>query len=70
MGKVQDLILGSNQSHLYSYAIPNQHVPGLTVVHREEVGNPSDYFEKTFGEYEQGFESNGGTFTILNYLGI
>ena len=32
----------------------------VTVVHREEVGNPPDYFQKTFAEYEQGFQSNGG----------
>ena len=34
--------------------------PGeVLVLVRKEVGNPVDYFEKTFAEYKEGFSSNG-----------
>ena len=26
---------------------------------RKEVGNPADYFDKTFAEYQEGFSANG-----------
>ena len=26
---------------------------------RKEVGNPDDYFDKTWAEYERGFSANG-----------
>ena len=26
---------------------------------RKEVGNPADYFDKTFAEYQKGFSANG-----------
>ena len=29
------------------------------IVHRQERGNPRDYFEKTFREYQGGFQQNG-----------
>ena len=35
----------------------------IVMIRRKEVGNPVDYFDKTFAEYQQGFEANG---EILN----
>merc|ERR1719234_983551 len=35
---------------------------------RQEVGNPVDYFDKTFAEYQQGFEANGESWIGLNTL--
>ena len=26
---------------------------------RKEVGNPADYFDKTYAEYQEGFSANG-----------
>ena len=26
---------------------------------RKEVGNPADFFDKTFAEYQEGFSANG-----------
>ena len=31
----------------------------IVMLHRKEAGNPVDYFDKTFAEYQEGFESNG-----------
>ena len=34
--------------------------PGpIKVLVRKEVGNPADYFDKTFAEYQEGFSANG-----------
>ena len=34
--------------------------PGpVKVLVRKEVGNPADYFDKTFAEYQEGFSANG-----------
>ena len=34
--------------------------PGpVKVLVRKEVGNPADYFDKTFAEYKEGFSANG-----------
>ena len=39
---------------------PPPPVPGqVLVLVRKEVSNPADYFDKTFAEYEEGFESKG-----------
>ena len=39
---------------------PPPSLPGqVLVLVRKEVGNPVDYFEKTFAEYKEGFSSNG-----------
>ena len=34
------------------------------MLHREERGNPYDYFEKTFREYQDGFERNGAEILV------
>ena len=31
----------------------------MVILHREDVGNPVDFFAKTFPEYKAGFEANG-----------
>ena len=31
----------------------------VVMLRRKQVGNPADYFDKTFAEYQQGFEANG-----------
>ena len=31
----------------------------VKVLVRKEVGNPADYFDKTFAEYQKGFSANG-----------
>ena len=31
----------------------------VKILVRKEVGNPADYFDKTFAEYQEGFSSNG-----------
>ena len=31
----------------------------VKVLVRKEVGNPADYFDKTFAEYQAGFSANG-----------
>ena len=36
------------------------------MLHREERGNPYNYFEKTFREYQNGFERNGMFFAVQN----
>ena len=34
--------------------------PGqVQVLVRKEAGNPADYFDKTFAEYQKGFSANG-----------
>ena len=34
--------------------------PGqVQVLVRKEAGNPADYFDKTFAEYQEGFSANG-----------
>ena len=36
------------------------HRPGeVAILVRKRGGNPVDYFDKTFAEYEEGFESKG-----------
>ena len=41
--------------------LKNPHFTGIkhVMLRRKEAGNPVDYFEKTFAEYQQGFEANG-----------
>ena len=36
------------------------------IIHRENRGNPSGYFQKTFKEYQDGFEANGELTTRKN----
>ena len=36
-------------------ALHTEHV----MLRRKDVGNPINFFEKTFAEYQQGFEANG-----------
>ena len=38
--------------------IDTHHGP-VKVLVRKEVGNPADYFDKTFAEYQAGFSANG-----------
>ena len=39
----------------------------VVMLHRENVGNRLNFFDKTFAEYEEGFEANGKLFkTLLN----
>ena len=34
--------------------------PGVEeMVRRKQSGNPEDYFDKTFAEYQEGFSANG-----------
>ena len=39
-----------------SIALPG---PDVVMLNRKEVGNLVDYFDKTFAEYKEGFESKG-----------
>ena len=32
----------------------------VVMLRRKEVGNPIDFFDKTFADYKAGFEANGG----------
>ena len=34
-------------------------VSGETVLVRKNVGNPNDFFDKTWREYKEGFSANG-----------
>ena len=41
----------------------------VVMLHRENVGNRLNFFDKTFAEYEEGFEANGkfsSKWTILS----
>ena len=38
------------------------------VLRRKEVGNPDDYFDKSFEEYENGFESKGNLEVMHNWI--
>ena len=39
------------------------------ILRRKEVGNPVDYFDKTFAEYKTGFESRGVLITqLINHI--
>merc|ERR1719295_2195390 len=43
--------------------------PGsVRVLVRKEVGNPIDYFDKTFAEYQEGFSANGESWLGLDNL--
>merc|ERR1719391_1819848 len=43
--------------------------PGsVRVLVRKEVGNPLDYFDKTFAEYQEGFSANGESWLGLENL--
>merc|ERR1719391_1774323 len=43
--------------------------PGsVRVLVRKEVGNPADYFDKTFAEYQEGFSANGESWLGLENL--
>jgi len=43
--------------------------PGpVKVLVRKEVGNPADYFDKTFAEYKEGFSANGESWLGLDNL--
>merc|ERR1719391_1537642 len=43
--------------------------PGpVKVLVRKEVGNPVDYFDKTFAEYQEGFSANGESWLGLENL--
>ena len=35
------------------------HSGAVVMLRRKEVGNPVDFFQKTFPEYQAGFEANG-----------
>ena len=35
------------------------HTGFVVMLRRKEVGNPVDFFDKTFAEYQAGFEANG-----------
>ena len=37
----------------------------VVILKRKEVGNPEEYFNKNFADYEAGFESRG---TFINIL--
>ena len=36
------------------------HTGPVVMLRRKEVGNPIDFFDKTFADYKAGFEANGG----------
>ena len=36
------------------------------MLRRKEAGNPTDYFDKNFEEYKEGFQSGGETKIINN----
>merc|ERR1712113_745563 len=40
----------------------------VLVLKRKEVGNPPDYFDKTFAEYKEGFASRGESWVGLQRL--
>jgi len=40
----------------------------VKVLVRKEVGNPADYFDKTFAEYQAGFSANGESWLGLDNL--
>merc|ERR1712020_415928 len=43
--------------------------PGpINVLVRKDVGNPADYFDKTFAEYKEGFSANGESWLGLENL--
>jgi len=42
----------------------------VAILVRKRVGNPVDYFDKTFDEYEEGFESKGESWlSQLSHIG-
>ena len=42
------------------------HAGPVVMLRRKEVGNPVDFFQKTFAEYQAGFEANGEKETLSN----
>ena len=40
------------------------HAGHVVMLRRKEVGNPVDFFQKTFAEYQAGFEAKGEIFSI------
>jgi len=40
----------------------------VTMLHRKQVGNPSDYFDRNFTNYKEGFQSNGEIWLGLETL--
>ena len=46
------------------------HSGQVAILVRKRVGNPVDYFDKTFAEYEEGFESKGKFSTPKETLSI
>ena len=40
----------------------------MVILRRKQVGNPDDYFNKNFAEYEEGFESKGKVHTALTHI--
>ena len=40
------------------------HAGPVVMLRRKEVGNPVDFFQKTFAEYQAGFEAKGEIFSI------
>ena len=53
----------SKQSVTVSYASGP-----VVILRRKQVGNPDDYFNKNFAEYEEGFESKGKFHTGLIHI--
>ena len=48
---------------------PNSFASGpVVMLRRKQVGNPDDYFNKNFAEYEEGFESKGKDHTGLTHI--
>jgi len=48
---------------------PSPPPPGqVQVLVRKEVGNPADYFDKTYAEYQAGFSANGESWLGLDNL--
>jgi len=45
-----------------------KHHTRIVMLRRKEVGNPVDFFEKTFSEYQAGFEANGESWIGLDTL--
>ena len=43
----------------FEKVITTKHPLPVKVLVRKEVGNPANYFDKTFAEYQKGFSANG-----------
>ena len=43
----------------FEKVITTKHPLPVKVLVRKDVGNPADYFDKTFADYKEGFSANG-----------